>query len=88
LQAQAITRSQGLDDVAYRLLTRTGATLSSQMIAGRYEPVSKMLTSFEEWGEIFGYEVMAAALIDLPHPLDPRQQLPDAPPYGAAAATP
>jgi DNA replication protein DnaC len=38
-----------------------------QVIARRYERASTMLTSnkgFEEWGEIFGDEVMAAALID------------------------
>lgn len=34
---------------------------------GRYERASTVLTSnkgFEEWGEIFGHEVMTAAFID------------------------
>jgi DNA replication protein DnaC len=36
-------------------------------MARRYETASTVLTSnkrFEEWGEIFGDDVMAAALID------------------------
>ena len=38
-----------------------------QLMSRRYERASTVLTSnksFEEWGEIFGDEVMAAALID------------------------
>ena len=38
-----------------------------QLMSRRYEHASTLLTSnkgFEEWGEIFGDEVMAAALID------------------------
>jgi DNA replication protein DnaC len=38
-----------------------------QLMARRYEHASTILTSnkgFEEWGEIFGDEVMAAALVD------------------------
>jgi DNA replication protein DnaC len=38
-----------------------------QLMSGRYEHASTVLTSnkgFEEWGEIFDDEVMAAALID------------------------
>jgi len=38
-----------------------------QLMARRYEHASTVLTSnksFAEWGEIFGDEVMAAALID------------------------
>jgi DNA replication protein DnaC len=38
-----------------------------QLMSRRYEHASTVLTSnksFEEWGEIFGDEVMAAALID------------------------
>lgn len=41
--------------------------LFSQLINRRYERASTVLTSnkgFEEWGEILGDEVMAAALID------------------------
>jgi DNA replication protein DnaC len=56
-----------VDEIGYLPVTRTGATLFFQMIARRYERASTVLTSnksFEEWGEIFGDEVMAAALID------------------------
>jgi DNA replication protein DnaC len=38
-----------------------------QLMSRRYEQASTVLTSnkgFEEWGQIFGDEVMAAALID------------------------
>ena len=57
-----------------------------QLINRRYERASTVLTSnkgFEEWGQILGDEVMAAALIDrllpsLPYRQHPRQQLPDA----------
>jgi DNA replication protein DnaC len=38
-----------------------------QLMARRYETASTVLTSnkgFEDWGEIFGDDVMAAALID------------------------
>ena len=48
-------------------VSRDGAVLFFQLINVRYEHASTVLTSnkgFEEWGEIFGDEVMAAALID------------------------
>jgi DNA replication protein DnaC len=38
-----------------------------QLMTRRYEQVSTVLTSnkgFEEWGDVFGDDVMAAALID------------------------
>ncbi len=56
-----------IDEIGYLPVIRTGATLFFQMIARRYERASTVLTfnkSFEEWGEILGDEVMAAALID------------------------
>lgn len=56
-----------VDEIGYLPISRTGAMLFFQMIARRYERASTVLTSnksFEEWGEIFGDEVMAAALID------------------------
>lgn len=56
-----------VDEIGYRPISRTGAMLFFQLIARRYERASTVLTSnksFEEWGEIFGDEVMAAALID------------------------
>src|SRR5690606_36206972 len=54
-------------EIGYLPISRTGAMLFFQLMARRYETASTILTSnkgFEEWGEIFGDEVMAAALID------------------------
>lgn len=56
-----------VDEIGYLPISRTGATLFFQLVTRRYEVASTVLTSnksFEEWGEIFGDEVMAAALID------------------------
>lgn len=56
-----------VDEIGYLPVSRTGAMLFFQMIARRYERASTILTSnkgFEEWGEVFSDEVMAAALID------------------------
>ena len=56
-----------IDEIGYLPISRVGAMLFFQVIARRYEHASTILTSnkgFEEWGEIFGDEVMAAALID------------------------
>ena len=56
-----------VDEIGYLPISRTGAMLFFQVIARRYEHASTVLTSnkgFEEWGDIFGDEVMAAALID------------------------
>lgn len=56
-----------VDEIGYLPISRTGAQLFFQLMSRRYEHVSTVLTSnkgFEEWGDIFGDEVMAAALID------------------------
>lgn len=56
-----------VDEIGYLPITRTGAMLFFQLLTRRYEHASTILTSnkgFEDWGEIFGDEVMAAALID------------------------
>lgn len=56
-----------VDEIGYLPISRTGAMLFFQLMSRRYERASTVLTSnksFEEWGEIFGDEVMAAALID------------------------
>lgn len=56
-----------IDEIGHLPITRTGAMLFFQLMARRYEHASTILTSnksFEEWGEIFGDEVMAAALVD------------------------
>jgi DNA replication protein DnaC len=56
-----------VDEVGYLPVSRTGAMLFFQLMSRRYEHASTILTSnqsFETWGEVFGDEVMAAALID------------------------
>jgi DNA replication protein DnaC len=56
-----------VDEIGYLPVSRTGAMLFFQLMTRRYEHASTVLTSnksFEEWGEVFGDEVMAAALID------------------------
>jgi DNA replication protein DnaC len=56
-----------IDEIGYLPITRTGAMLFFQLMSRRYEHASTILTSnkgFEDWGEIFGDDVMAAALID------------------------
>jgi DNA replication protein DnaC len=56
-----------VDEIGYLPISRTSAKLFFQLMSRRYEHASTVLTSsksFEDWGEIFGDEVMAAALID------------------------
>jgi DNA replication protein DnaC len=56
-----------IDEIGYLPISDTGAMLFFQLINRRYERASTVLTSnkgFEDWGEILGDEVMAAALID------------------------
>jgi len=56
-----------IDEIGYLPITRTGAMHFFQLLSRRYEHASTILTSnkgFEDWGEIFGDEIMAAALID------------------------
>ena len=56
-----------VDELGYLPISRTGAMLFFQLMSRRYERASTALTSnksFEEWGEVFGDDVMASALID------------------------
>ena len=56
-----------VDEIGYLPINHAGAVLFFQLMNRRYERASTVLTSnkgFEEWGEVFGDEVMAAALID------------------------
>ena len=56
-----------VDEIGYLPISRTGAMLFFQLMTRRYEQASTVLTSnkgFEEWGDVFGDDVMAAALID------------------------
>jgi len=56
-----------VDEIGYLPVSQTGAVLFFQLMSRRYEHASTVMTSnkgFEEWGEVLGDEVMAAALID------------------------
>jgi DNA replication protein DnaC len=56
-----------VDEIGYLPIDQNGAMLFFQLMNRRYERSSTVMTSnkgFEEWGEVFGDEVMAAALID------------------------
>ena len=56
-----------IDEVGYLPIDKNGANLFFQLVNGRYEKGSTILTSnrgFKEWGEIFGDNVIAAALLD------------------------
>lgn len=56
-----------VDEIGYVPISTNGAMLFFQLMSKRYEHASTVLTSnksFEEWGSVFGDEVMAAALID------------------------
>ncbi len=56
-----------VDEIGYLPISRTGAMLFFQLMSRRYEHAATVLTSnkgFEEWGEVFGDDVMASALID------------------------
>ena len=56
-----------VDEIGYVPISHTGSMLFYQLMSRRYERASAVLTSnksFEEWGEVFGDEIMAAALID------------------------
>ncbi|MFD5586620.1 IS21-like element helper ATPase IstB [Streptomyces sp. NPDC127063] len=56
-----------VDEVGYQPLERAEANLVFQVISKRYEKGSIILTSnktFSEWGQVFGYEVLATAILD------------------------
>ena len=56
-----------IDEIGYLPLTQGGANLFFQLINARYERGAMILTSnrgFKDWGEIFGDNVVAAALLD------------------------
>ena len=56
-----------VDEVGYQPLERTEANLVFQVISKRYEKGSTLLTSnksFGEWGQVFGDEVLATAILD------------------------
>ena len=56
-----------MDEVGYIPFDHDAANLFFQLIASRYEQGSVMVTSnlpFGRWGEVFGDEIVAAAMID------------------------
>lgn len=56
-----------VDEIGYLPLSKAGANLFFQLVNARYERGAMILTSnrsFKEWGDIFGDNVVAAALLD------------------------
>jgi DNA replication protein DnaC len=56
-----------VDEVGYQPLERAEANLVFQVVSKRYEKGSVILTSnksFGEWGQVFGDEVLATAILD------------------------
>ena len=56
-----------IDEVGYLPLDKLEATLFFQLISGRYERGSIIITSnksFGEWGEVMGDPILATALLD------------------------
>jgi len=69
LRIRFLTRNSLMivDEIGYLPLTKAGANLFFQLVNARYEKGAMILTSnraFKEWGEIFGDNVVAAALLD------------------------
>ncbi len=63
-----------VDDVNYLLLDRAEADMLFQLVSRRYECGSMIVTSntsFAEWGQVLGDDVLATAILDrLPAPCD------------------
>lgn len=56
-----------IDEVGYLPIDKGGANLFFQLINARYEKGATILTSnrgFQDWGEVFGDNVVATALLD------------------------
>ena len=56
-----------IDEVGYIPFEAEAANLFFQLVSGRYERASVIVTSnkpFSGWGEIFGDDIVAAAMID------------------------
>lgn len=56
-----------LDEIGYLPMSRQEASLFFRLVARRYEKASLILTSnksFVDWGEIFGDQVLATAILD------------------------
>ena len=56
-----------VDEVGYLPLNRTDANMVFQLVSRRYERGSIVVTSnksFSEWGQVFGDDVLASAILD------------------------
>jgi DNA replication protein DnaC len=56
-----------IDELGYLALSKQSAALFFKLISKKYEKTSVIITSnkpFEEWGEIFADDVVAAAILD------------------------
>jgi len=56
-----------IDEIGYLPLTRDEASLFFRLVTRRYERASLILTSnksFADWGEVFGEQVIATAILD------------------------
>ena len=56
-----------IDELGYLSVSQQSAALFFKLISKRYEKTSTILTSnrpFEEWGEVFNDDVVAAAILD------------------------
>ena len=56
-----------LDEMGYLPMSREDASLFFRLLSRRYEKASIIITSnksFTDWGEIFGDQVMATAILD------------------------
>jgi len=63
----ALSRLYLIDELGYLPMDPKKANFFSQLVSKRYKIGSIILTSnraFDEWGSIFGDEVIAAAIID------------------------
>lgn len=67
LQQLTYPRVLILDEIGYLPMSREEASLFFRLLARRYEKASLILTSnksFLDWGEIFGDQVLATAILD------------------------
>ena len=65
--AWAATHCWSIDEVGYIPFEAEAANLFFQLVSSRYERASLIVTSnkpFGRWGEVFGDDVVAAAMID------------------------
>ena len=67
LQQLVYPRLLILDEIGYLPMTREEASLFFRLLCRRYEKASLVLTSnksFLDWGDIFGDQVLASAILD------------------------